>query len=287
MLLALVLALVPEAAACAACACGDPTLTTAGLEKPFAGRVRLGTTFRYRWATLDEAPGRVELEDRYQLDVAAIGAVTDRVVFSAVLPLGVAGVRSPDLAWQRAVAPGDLALDGRFVIVRDPAQRHLGGLTAGLDLPTGPRVHGAEGPLPRQVGQGVFVGRIGVWYGAFLGAWSVFVAGQARVPTPPVPGWDDVRPGPGGLGTIAVQAAPHPAVALRASLDARGLGPDVRDGAALAASGGWLLTATPTVVASPTTDLVLYAGVRFPVAQHAASGEHEGVSPEVGLVADL
>jgi len=113
------------------------------------------------------------------------------------------------------------------------------------------------------------------------------VSGQARVPAPQVPGWDDLRPGPGGLGTVAVQAAPHPAVAVRASLDVRGLLPDVRDGADLTGSGGWLLTASPTIVASPTSDVVIYAGVRIPLAQRAASGEHEGTSPEVGVVVDL
>jgi hypothetical protein len=63
------------AQACASCGCGDPTLTTLGTTKPFAGRLRAALQLAYRTDAVGrEGLNRVELrEARLDASVAAAG----------------------------------------------------------------------------------------------------------------------------------------------------------------------------------------------------------------------
>lgn len=272
--------------ACAACACGDPTLTTMGVEKPFAGRVRLGSTVQARWETQPVVRGVQRWADEARLELAATWAPADWVIGSLVVPLVTAAEHGTDRSERRGTGLGDVEVQTRFVVVRDRTRRHLAGPTAGLALPTTTPVYdeAALAPLDAQPGTGAWAPSLGVWYGGFLGAWSVFASTAVRTSTT---GWGGLRPGLAALGTVATQWQPHPVVAARVGVDVRAATPDRIDERIDPSTGGWVVQATPALTVAPTTDVLLLASVGVPVAQALGDGATEGPTVRVGVIVDL
>src|SRR5690606_16530845 len=87
-LVALITLAAGEAWACAACACGDPTLTTLGADQPFEGRLRAGTLVR-AWGYSDGVSHGDYGEVR--MDLAAAYSPLSWLTLSAQLPLQVRG----------------------------------------------------------------------------------------------------------------------------------------------------------------------------------------------------
>src|SRR4051812_833357 len=75
------------AQACAACGCGDPTLTVMGAEKPFAGRLRGALTLTHR----SDDVGTVQLSQiravEERLEASVVYAPSDWLLLSATLPV--------------------------------------------------------------------------------------------------------------------------------------------------------------------------------------------------------
>ena len=66
------------ASACAACGCGDPTLSAVGAEKPYAGRLRLSLNTRYRSDTVGtEGVNKLSLQET-RADLQAAWSPTAR-----------------------------------------------------------------------------------------------------------------------------------------------------------------------------------------------------------------
>ena len=271
--------------ACSACACGDPTLTVVGVDKPFKGRVRLSTEGRYRYEVTPAEAGTWH-SDEVRLDTSVSWAVSNRVVLAATVPVLSTGLQAPNLAWQRGTGLGDIALRARFVTFRSKDQRHLGGVSTGVEMPTAPRfyVDGAAIVDEAQPGTGAWTPELGLWYGGYLGMWSVYTSITGRISAG---GFDGRAPGAAGLATVAAQVQPHDKVAVRLSVDGRLQDPDRVQDLVDPDSGGWLVQTVPSLVFSPGMDVLLTLGVAIPLASDLGGGGVEGMSPFLGVVVDL
>jgi hypothetical protein len=284
------------ARACATCACGDPTITTMGSEKPFAGRLRLSAEVRRRAETIDG----VDVAD-HRMILAAAYAPWSRLVLAAELPLVWRDGQSAATA-----GPGDAALRGKLFVLqagRDTA-RHLLAVTGGVKLPTAPRLADGE-PVALEPGTGSVDPELGLGYGFFAYPWSVQASASA---IRPIGGWDDSEPAPALRGSLTVQYQPSWALAFGLGVDARiegnahaatasqesGLAvslapPAPHDGHDHATTGGTgtLVMLSPTASTQVGADMFLTATVRVPVWRDLPEGHDEGLTIAFALVKDL
>lgn len=131
-----------RAAACATCGAGDPTLTLAGTEQPFAGRVRVSISAT---AAGTSAPAESTTDARLTLGVA--WAPIGDVMLSASAPLVWRSAETSSLERETGLGPGDLDLRARIVVLRDRpfAPSHLVTLQIGTRLPLAPALVDAQG----------------------------------------------------------------------------------------------------------------------------------------------
>ncbi|MBF5045279.1 transporter [Aggregicoccus sp. 17bor-14] len=269
--LASALLLAPRPAqACAACACGVPSLTVTGEEVPFAGRLRLSGALR-GWGLRQGEPGEREQLRELRLDLGVAYSPRDWLTLSAVVPLQGRELRESNLARSRALAPGDMEVSARAVVARDRAfaPRHVLSVLGGVKLPTAPEVHDAEGeplPLDGQLGTGSFDPFAGLAYSGFRGPFALSASVTGRLPTH---GRDGYRGPPALLASVGAQYQPRAqAWALRLGSDVQVAGAGTASGARDASVKGVVAFLSPDVLFSPRQDLLLAAGVRVPVLQH-------------------
>jgi hypothetical protein len=277
-----------SAAACASCGCGDPTLTVMGAEKPFAGRVRLSLEA----GTADVGQGRpgwTELRTRdSRLDLGASWAVLDRLVLAARVPLVHREIARPDLSRATSAGLGDAELTARFLAWQDrPLFPHtLLQVIGGLKLPTAWRRSDAAGPLvpELQAGTGSFDPLGGVALSLFQEKLSAYASALAFVPTT---GFDGMRAGTGLRAALTGQWQVAPWIAPRLGLDLRAEQQGTIRGAPEADTGGTVLYASPGLVVSPATDLVLQLAARLPVATDLVGAQRVGPLFSLGVVHDF
>src|SRR5262245_14200235 len=103
-----------------------------GTEKPRRGQVRFSADLEYRYERADVPSGGTWRSDEGVLGLGVSWAPHARWVVAANVPVGTAGVETPDLATERGWGLGDAELRVRFVAARDDrdAPSHLGGLSA-------------------------------------------------------------------------------------------------------------------------------------------------------------
>jgi len=257
----------PAAFACATCACGDPTLTSMGTEQPFAGRLRLAATVRAWGMTTGEAALDGVTLRELRMDVAASYAPTRWLFLSATLPLQARGVRDVSLARERSWGPGDLEVSAKAYVFRDRefSPDHLVSVLVGMELPTSPTVHDAQGrplSLDAQLGTGSWDLLAGLAYARFRGEWSFIASATGYLPTRGRMGY---LAGASVRSTLAAQYQPHPRWALRLAADTRLEGASDTRGLRHPDGRGFIGFLSPDVLYSPTTDVVIQAGVRAPV----------------------
>ena len=281
----------PRAArACAVCNCGDPTLTAVGVEQPYKNRVRAGLEERYGSRTQGEGPAGESLQ---LLRSALFGAWTPhpRITVGLVLPWMTTW--TTDGAGRHALINGlgDLELSGRVLVVRDRrfAAHHLLWGTAGLKLPTGPRLRDdagypyADDDQPGSGSWDPFVGLTYAWYSGAL--WSAYVSGSYRYTTT---GWHGYRRGMQAGWNAAVQAQPWDWGALLLSFEGNWQAADrLPSGNAMPNTGGTVLRLGPAFVASPRVDLMVRVGLTIPVLTSFQGRQTDGVQATASLVWDI
>lgn len=277
------------AAACATCSCGDPTLTTMGDEKPFAGRLRGSVDLRMRSDVIGEADvDQVDLREQ-RVDLALTWAPTDRAFLSLVVPLAYRDITHVNLARERVLGLGDLELRAKYFLYEDRhfAPRHLVALQLGTQLPTSSVQRDAAGmllPGEAQLGTGGFDPIVGVSYGYFEAPWSAYASVTAVIPTMSRAG---IEPGASLLGTVAGQYQLGTNLAARLGVDTR-LDRRTREGGVVDPdSGGFIAFASPEIVYSPRTDLLLSASVRLPVVNRLSGRHDEGPVAQTAVVYDF
>jgi len=275
--------------ACAACACGDPTLTVMGAQQPFEGRLRVALDLQYRSDALGrDGVDRVELnEERMTLSVAY--APSRWLMLSLAVPTVRREISDVTLATDTVWGLSDLELRARAFVFRDRAlaPRHLLALVGGVRVPTGRLERDASGEYRApelQVGTGSFDPLGGVSYAFFADPWSLYASEIVYVPTQ---GPADFRVGTSLRGTHAVQYQVLRELALRAGVDFRLEAASTRGAADEPDSGGLILFAAPALIWSPAMDLVLSLDVHIPL-WNALTGRHdEGVFAMLGAAYDV
>jgi hypothetical protein len=286
---ALVLLDVEDAKACASCACGDPTITVMGSEKPFAERLRVSATFAMR----SEESGEPSLDQirssEQRLDLAIAYSPWPWLQVGAGVPLVRKDVTLVNLENDVTFGLGDVELRAKAFVLSLPADHpeHLVALHAALELPTSRFLETPDGrplPIEAQSGSGSIDPAVGLSYAYFAYPWSSYASVTVHVPTV---GHDDVRGGTALLMSAAVQYQPDYAFGLQLGADARldaseteAAGPDPN-------SGGLIGFLSPGIVVTPLTDLALHLTLRVPIVS-ALSGVHrEGIMLSSGVAYDF
>jgi hypothetical protein len=285
------LAAVPGAAlACATCLCGDPTITTMGSEKPFAGRLRGGIERLTRGETVGN-PGLDEHKIKEQRTTLSLSyAPSERWILALSVPVVEKKVRRFDLSRQRASGLGDTDLSARWYIGHgaQTMSRHLWGVQVGIRLPTSreQKSNGTAIDFDAQPGAGAAVPNAGIWYGyfrppAFFFASTIY---QHAVDT----GYQGYEAGDVFLLTAYSQyAALEHKVALSLSLDGRWKERDRYYGATDKDSGGVLVMATPGIAWTPIMDLIFNASYQIPALENLNGRQIEKPVFRIGATYDF
>jgi hypothetical protein len=277
-----------SAAACAQCGSGDPTLTVAGVEQPFAGRLRSAVELQYRSDEIGRAGIDRSQIDEARADLSVAWAPHSRWLLLAALPLLYREVEDTSLARSQTWGPGELELDAKWFVWRDRelAPRWLLAAIAGLQLPTSPWRSDGRGrylPLEAQPGSGSWDLILGSSLASFAGSTSAYAGVKWILPVHVREPFD---PGSSVRADLALQQQLAPWFALRVAAELRadrqsreGGHPDPDSGGAIAFVGGDL-------VWSPLEDLVAQLGVRVPALQRWHGAHREGAALRIGLVRD-
>ena len=280
----------PDARACAVCATADPTLTVAGEEQPFRGRLRLDADVRQG----SVSAGDVSLDDR-RVEVAVLWAPIRALEVEFAVPYLFRHVVDEQTASTLErdadeATLGDVELRAQYLAyeARGGFGRRRFGLIGGLKLPTAPLGYDARGVLlasTLQPGCGSIAPSLGAYYATSRGPWSTYASGSLFLPF-------SIRDGPHASDSarlvLHVQYQPHPRVAGRLGafvrVDASGqLAPGVDD----PNSGGLIGYLTSAIVLSPISDLVVTAGVFLPVIEAFRGTHHESAIVALTLAHDF
>ena len=269
VLVLLALALPSRVRACATCGCGDPTLTSVGIEKPYRNRLRVTLEERVGTQTMGAGVARSDLlMTRTLLGVSY--TPLSRLTVAAFLPFIASRLGDPQHqdAWIRGL--GDLELQARVVVARDRsfAPRHLLWLVGGVRTPTGPRVKDERGfPFPDddQPGNGSWDPLAGATYAWFAGNVTVYSSLLWRYPTS---GSRPYRFGASLLSSSVAQLQPFAWLALQLGVDLRQSWADrLANDAASPNTGGFVFELVPGALFNPWRDLLVRAAVEVPTVQ--------------------
>ena len=173
--------------ACAACACGDPTLTTLGNDRSFAGRVRVSSVMRYRQLEIGQDTTFTQLQE-LQLMLAGAASLTDRLTVGFALPLTQLTVDYANLARDRSAGLQEVRLSSRWTALshRNGRTQHIAGLRLELGIPAAPELTSPDGralPMEAQLDPGSWKAIPALWYGYFAYPWSLQVSARIRLAT--------------------------------------------------------------------------------------------------------
>jgi len=276
------------ARACTTCVTGDPTLTAMGAQQPFEGRLRLSLEASHRSERFGLPGDNETTVDEQRLTASVAYAPSTHLMLSLQVPVVRRHVQYVSLATETLVNLGDIEARARLILFTDTqfAPDHVLAVVGGVKFPTAP-LHEEDGEYAEpevQSGNGSFDPLIGVSYSFFADPLSIYVSEVVYIPTPSRADW---RVGTSWLGTHTIQYQLIDTLAIRLGANTRLDETMSRDFGDEPDSGGFILYAAPSLLYSPTMDLVLHAEVSVPVA-HAQRGDHEeGLVAVLGVAYDL
>jgi hypothetical protein len=271
------LALPAPAAACATCGAGDPTLTLAGTEQPFAGRLRTSLSIASSGTSTSAAH-----TDERRLTLGAAWAPWSFLMLSAAAPLVWRDASTSSLAREGGVGPGDLDLRARLVVLRDRpfAAQHLVTLQLGARVPLAPALSDAQGrPLDddAQTASRTLTPLVGLAWSFYAAPLSLQTYALLSIPT---------RGGDGLADPVELRAATLALVQVAPSLSLV-VGPETRARLdATGASGGAVLFGTLGAMIG-AGDVAPYVLVRIPVVASFGDGHRESLGLELGAAIDV
>jgi hypothetical protein len=276
------------ALACAVCSTGDPTLTVAGAEQPFAGRLRSALELQYQTHDAGRAGvDRLHIAEA-RADVSLAWAADPRWLFAARLPLLDRQIEDASLGLRETWGIGELELDAKWFVWTDRefAPRWLLAWLGGVQLPTAPLHRDAGGqylPLEAQPGAGSWDVVLGPSVSAFAGDTSLYASLRWTQPLfTPAP----FEPGASLGASLALQQQLASWVAARAVAELRADRPSREQGQRDADSGGAIAFAGGDLVWSPLADLVAQLGARVPAFSRLRGAQREGPAFRLALVRD-
>ncbi len=280
---------VPDAVfACATCMAGDPTITTMGTEKPFAGRMRFGVDYVKRGETVGPSDAELETdEERVTLNFSY--ALSTEWMFAASLPFVTKEVKRYDLTSEKGSGVGDMDVTARWFGGGDSSihRRTMWGMQFGLRLPTSSeeKSNGEAVDIDAQPGVGATIPSLGLWYGIYDMPWFFYVSTTYQHAI--TEGYQGYQAGDVLLLTGMIQWAPAQSLALQFSLDSRFKKQDEYDGVKDEDSGGVLVMGTPGVAWTPIEDLVFSLSYQIPFIENAHGHQEEDPLLRVGVAYDF
>lgn len=276
----------PTLMACATCLCGDPTLTTMGTEKPFAGRKRLSVDYLSRGETVGEPGVSEHVIDEERVTISLGYAPSSDWMFVASLPMVTREVERYDLSHEQGSGIGDLDLTARwFAPVGN--RRHRAGLLFGARLPTSSEQEQDGTPIDfdAQPGAGATIANLGGWYGHYRSPW--FFYSSLVVQQSVNEGYQGYEPGLAMLLTNHIQYALQYSFAVSFSLDARWKEQDRYFDVADEDSGGVLVMASPGISWGPVTDVLLNLSYQIPAIEDGNGRQEEEPTLRLGVTYDF
>lgn len=275
--------------ACATCLCGDPTITTMGTEKPFAGRMRAGIDYLSRGETVAQ-PGISELvtkEERVTYNFSY--ALNEDWMFAASLPMVTKSVKRFDTSNAQGSGIGDLDLSARWFVGKDerfPA-RYLWGVQFGLRAPTSSEQKSGDTvvDIDAQPGVGATIPSVGMWYGRYAMPWFFYTS--ASVQRAITEGYQGYQAGDVALVTAMAQYALKYKVATQLSIDSRFKQQDKYAGVPDQDSGGVLVMATPGLAWTPFEDFVFNMSYQIPIIENPNGRQEEDATLRIGIAYDF
>ena len=264
--------------ACAACSCGDPTLSAVGAEKPYQGRLRLSLDARYRTDSVGRAGiDKLTLRE-LKTDIQAAWSPSTRLTLMATLPVGTRSVTYANTRSQNTAFVGDAELRGKVFVWQERTfdPNHLLALLGGLSLPTGTALAESFGKVPLELGVSLDVATVslGAAYAGFARPWSLYASAVLASPLATTREGD--RPARSLRGTVSLQHQTWATLALRASGHVRVDGVAMDLGTPDPNSGGKIFFAGPEALWSPGGDLTFFGYARLPVASGLRGAHDEG-----------
>jgi len=276
------------AEACATCDSGDATLTVAGAEQPFSGRLRSALTLRYRTDVVGHAG--VDQTDIRELrtDLSTAWAPRDDLFVIADVPLLYHRVQEANLAQTETIGLGDIELRGKWFVFRDRpfAPRWLIAVLGGMKFPTAPWLVDAQGQylvLEAQPGSGSLDASVGPSLACFLGQFSGYAS---LLWVEPLTTREPLEPGRSVRGSMAIQGQVTDWFGARLASDLRWEQPSKEGGQTDPDSGGWVVLAGADVLFSPATDVSVGLGARLPVLNRLHGAHAEGPMLHLALIRD-
>ncbi|TPW11465.1 MAG: hypothetical protein FD130_1973 [Halothiobacillaceae bacterium] len=275
--------------ACATCLAGDPTITTMGTEKPFAGRKRLSIDYLSRSETVGQPNVNEHKIDEERITYSFSYAFSDAWIAAASLPLIDKEVERYDLSHEKASGPGDLDLSLRWFIGKDerfPA-RQLWGTQFGVRLPTSTeeQSQGEAIDFDAQPGAGATIPNLGLWFGYYRTPWFLYSSFQWQHALDD--GYQGYQAGDALLLTGLVQYAPLHRLAVQFSLDGRWKAQDSYYDRTDDNSGGLLVMASPGVAWTPLDNLVVNLLYQHPAIERMHGRQDEDSTLRLGVTYDF
>lgn len=267
--------------------CGDPTITTMGLEKPYAGRLRFSAQNFFRSEELGGANQNQTTIRENQLALSTSYSFSPSLTFAVTAPLVWKDLRADNGARTSVMGMGDLALQSRILLLDNDynSGKDLFGILAGIQLPVAATKNTSSGePLGIQSGSGAVTPQAGVWYGHFSFPWSIYA--NAAVQTP-VRHRDYSKPGTAVLHSLMVQYQINSSLALQLAEESRWSARDEEFGETDVNSGGWITFLSPKLAWGFYKDMLLNIAVQIPTISNLNGAHTEGYSIQGGLVYDF
>jgi len=275
--------------ACATCLCGDPTITTMGTEKPFAGRKRVGVDYLSRGETSAD-PGISELvTDESRITYSFSYALNSEWMFAASLPLVTKEVTRFDTSHAQGSGMGDMDLSARWFIGkdRDFRPRYLWGAQFGLRVPTSTEQtkDGVAIDIDAQPGVGATIPSMGLWFGRYAMPWFFYTSGSYQHAV--TEGYQGYQAGDVVLLTGMAQYALNYGIAVQLSLDGRFKQHDKYHDVTDEDSGGVLIMASPGIAWTPIEDLVVNMSYQILVIEDPNGRQAEDPTFRIGVAYDF
>jgi len=275
--------------ACATCLCGDPTITTMGTSKPFAGRMRAGIEYLTR-GEKGAIPGVNDFETREERVTYIFSyAPSANWILAISLPMVTKKVDRFDLSSQQGSGEGDIDLSARWVLGKDRefASRYLWGLQFGLRVPNSTEQSADTQmiDIDAQPGIGATVPSIGAWYGRYVNPWFFYASLVAQHATSE--GYQNYQAGDVVLLTGLAQYGIANSLALQFSIDSRFKKYDYYDGERDDNSGGVLVMGSPGLGWTPIEDLLLNIQYQIPIVEHPHGYQEEEPTLRWGISYDF
>ena len=275
--------------ACATCLCGDPTLTTMGTEKPYAGRMRVGAEYLSRGETVGEPGVSEHVIEEERLTFNFSYSLNEHWIVAASLPLVTKTVDRFDLTHEQGNGVGDMDLTVRWFIGGDNRfpVRELWGMQFGLRVPTSTEQYANDEAIDfdAQPGAGTTIPSLGAWYGYYRTPWFFYTSANYQHAIDE--GYQGYQAGDVFLLTGHAQYAVKPGLALQFSLDARAKAQDYYFDVVDEDSGGLLVMASPGLAWTPLDDLIVNVSVQLPVIENVNGRQEEDPTYRLGVIYDF